>query len=110
MVDGPRRGEVWWIDFDPSIGSEIQKTRPAIVVSNDQANRVLNRFQVVPLTSNLKRFYAGNALVTVSGRQSRAMADQLYTAARQRFGRRLGRLSEDDMLAVDDAIRIQLAL
>lgn len=96
--------------FDPSLGSEVQKTRPAVVVSNDEANRNLSRFQVVPLTSNLKRLYAGNAVVTVSGRQSRAMADQLNTAARQRFARRLGRLSEDDMLAVDDAIRVQLAL
>lgn len=96
--------------FDPSLGSEVQKTRPAVVVSNDEANRNLSRFQVVPLTSNLNRLYAGNAVVTVSGRQSRAMADQLNTAARQRFARRLGRLSEDDMLAVDDAIRVQLAL
>ncbi|MEQ7155639.1 type II toxin-antitoxin system PemK/MazF family toxin [Brevundimonas aurifodinae] len=110
MADQPRRGDVWWVDFDPSVGTEVQKTRPAVVVSNDRANSALNRFQVVPLTTNLKKFYAGNAHVTISGRQSRAMADQLFTAARERFGRRLGRLSGDDMLSVDDAIRVQLAL
>jgi mRNA interferase MazF len=110
MTDWPRRGEVWWVDFDPSIGGEIQKTRPAVVVSNDVANRVLNRFQVVPLTSSIERVYAGNALVTVAGRTSKAVADQLFTAARQRFGRQLGRLSEDDLFAVEDAIRLQLAL
>ena len=110
MTNWLRRGDVWWVDFDPSIGTEIQKTRPAVIVSNDQANRALSRFQVVPLTTNLKKFYAGNALVMISGRKSRAMADQLFTADRERFGRQLGRLSEEDILAVDDAIRVQLAL
>lgn len=110
MTDWPRRGEVWWVDFDPSIGGEIQKTRPAIVVSSDAANRVLNRVQVVPLTSNTERVYAGNAVVVVAGRQSKALGDQLFTASKLRLGRRLARLSEDDLLAVEDAIRVQLGL
>jgi mRNA-degrading endonuclease toxin of MazEF toxin-antitoxin module len=46
-----RRGEVWWIAFDPSVGGEIQKTRPALIVSNNAANAALNRLIVVPLTS-----------------------------------------------------------
>ena len=52
-----RRGEVWWINFDPSVGGEICKTRPTVIISNNAANEHLNRVQVVPLTSNVDRVY-----------------------------------------------------
>ena len=52
-----KRGEVWWINFDPSIVGEIRKQRPAVIVSNDAANHYLNRVQVVPITSNVDKLY-----------------------------------------------------
>lgn len=51
-----KRGEVWWVEFDPSVGSEIKKPRPAVIVSNDAANRNIARVVVLPLTSNTGRF------------------------------------------------------
>lgn len=51
------RGEVWWVSFDPSLGGEIQKTRPAVIVSINASNRTLNRLQVVPVTSRTGRVY-----------------------------------------------------
>lgn len=104
------RGEVWWVEFDPAVGSEIRKTRPGVIVSNDSANRNLSRVIVLPLTSNTARLYPGEALVSIEGATSKAMADQLMTADKVRLKSRLGTLSKVDMLAVDDAMRVQLAL
>ena len=63
----PPRGEVWWVAFDPSLGGEIRKTRPPVVVGNDLANRALNRVQVVPLISNVGSLYPSEGLCQVAG-------------------------------------------
>ncbi|MCP4820986.1 MAG: type II toxin-antitoxin system PemK/MazF family toxin, partial [Shimia sp.] len=80
-----KRGEVWWVEFDPSVGSEIRKKRPAVIVSNDAANRNLARVVVVPLTSNTGRLYPSEAVVTAGGQSSKAMADQIMAADKSRL-------------------------
>jgi len=111
-VSGPaiRRGEIWWVRFDPSLGGEIYKTRPAVVVSNDRFNSSSNRIQVVPLTSSEKRLYLFEAYVMVRGRQNKAMADQIRTIAKERLGEKMGHVTIEEMKAIEKAIRVQLAL
>ena len=104
------RGEIYWVAFDPSLGGEIQKTRPAIVISNNAANLALNRVQVVPITSKADRVYPGEALINVRGEKRKALANQLATASKLRFGDKLGVLDSEDMARVEAAIGIQLAL
>jgi mRNA interferase MazF len=105
-----QRGEMWWVDFNPSIGGEIQKVRPAIIVSNDLANKVLNRVQVVPTTSNIAKCFPCEAYVEVDGKMSKAMADQLATVSKLRLKTRIGTISEQSMLDLVRAIKVQLDL
>jgi mRNA interferase MazF len=105
-----KRGEVWWIDFEPAVGGEVRKKRPAVIVSNDAANKYLNRLQIVPLTNAVDRLYPSEAPVSVGGKRHKAMADQLMTVSKLRLQNRVGRLSKIDMGAVGQAIKVQLDL
>ncbi len=105
-----KRGEVWWINFDPSIGGEIRKQRSVVIVSNDAANQFLNRIQVVPLTSSVGKLYPSETYVTFRGKRAKAMADQLTTVSKKRLINPAGSISSTEMEGIGQAITIQMDL
>ena len=105
-----KRGEVWWVNFDPSVGEEIRKKRPAVIVSNDVSNKYLKRVQVVPLSSNVTKIYPGEAKIRFEGKDSKVMGDQLTTVSKLRFINKSGKVSQKDMDKIEKAIKIQLDL
>ena len=114
-----RRGEIRLIDFDPARGSEANKRRPAVIVSNDRANAATERLgrsliTVVPVTSNVARVYAFQALLPSSATglrvDSKAQAEQVRSVSVERVGPAIGRVPADLMLDVDDALRTHLQL
>jgi len=104
-----RWSEVWWVRLDPST-SGARRKRLAIIVSNDAANKFLNRVQIVPLTSGKGRLYPSEARVTLVGKRCKAMADQLATVSKSRLSACVGRLTPDDMQRVGEAVKVQLGL
>lgn len=105
-----KRGEVWWVNFDPSVGGEIRKKRPAVIISNNAANQFLNRVQVVPLTSSVDKLYPSESYVTIRGKKAKAMADQLTTVSKKRLINQAGTVSKTELEGLKRAITIQLDL
>jgi mRNA interferase MazF len=114
-----RRGDVVTVDLNPIVGSESDKIRPAVVVSNDAANETATRLgrgviTVVPVTSNVARVYPFQVLLparqTGLGRDSKAQAEQVRSVAVQRIGKTVGRLTPTVMMELDEALRVHLGL
>jgi len=110
MSRAPRRGDVYWVNLDPVVGTEIRKTRPAVVVSNDSCNRYGARIVVLPVTSNVDSLYPGEAMVEVKGKRGRALGDQIRSIDKSRLKARVARLTADEMSRVDEALAITLGL
>ncbi|WP_354531811.1 type II toxin-antitoxin system PemK/MazF family toxin [Nakamurella sp. UYEF19] len=114
-----RRGEIRLVDLDPVRGSEANKQRPAVVVSNDRANSVAQRLgrgvvTVVPLTSNVARVFPFQVLIPadIVGLRvaSKAQAEQVRSVAVERVGPSLGLLQASLLAEIDDALRLHLDL
>ena len=114
-----RRGDIVVVSLDPVRGSESNKNRPAVIVSNDAANTTATRLRrgvitVVPVTSNVARVYPFQVLLpavqTGLSRDSKAQAEQVRSVAVERIGERMGRLPAAIMDQLDEALRVHLAL
>jgi mRNA interferase MazF len=110
MKRAPRRGEIYWVALDPALGTEIRKTRPAVIVSNDSCNRYGSRVVVIPVTSNVDSLYPGEARIQIRGSAARVLGDQLRSIDKSRLRTRVGALNREELLDVEEAMRITLGL
>lgn len=114
-----RRGEIWLVDFEPARGSEADKRRPAVIISNDGANARAERLgrgvlTVVPITSKIDRTYSFQVVLPAAEtglqRDSKAQGEQVRSVTIERLGPRLGSVPPALMAAIDEALRLHLAL
>ncbi|MGD0777535.1 MAG: type II toxin-antitoxin system PemK/MazF family toxin [Candidatus Solibacter sp.] len=89
MVNRPRRDEVWLVSLDPTQGSEIQKTRPCLVVSPNEANEYLRTVIIAPMTTT-ERPYPTRIGITFQSTRGQVALDQIRAVDRQRLVRKLG--------------------
>ena len=110
MSRPPRRGEVYWVALDPVIGTEIRKTRPAVIVSNDSCNRYGTRVVVLPITRNVDSVFPGEALITIKGKRGRALGDQIRSIDKSRLKARVGTVTPAEMVRLEEALAVTLGL
>jgi len=104
------RGDVFWVNLDPTIGSEVKKTRPAVIISNDAQNKVGQRFIVAPVTSTTYKVYLFEVIVQIGTQKSKAMLDQIRTIDSQRLGPKIATLTIEEIREIDNSLRLVLSL
>jgi mRNA interferase MazF len=106
----PKRGEIYWVEFDPSVGKETQKTRPGLIVSNDIGNEVSDIVMIAPITSKIDRLYPVEVKITLDGKQGKIMLNQCKAVDKSRLKAKLGSIDSDTMKSAEEAIKIVFAL
>ncbi len=110
MPISPRRGDVWWVQLDPTRGSEIQKTRPCIVVTTDVVNARRRTVVIVPLSSSPRASPPLLIAVRSLGTPAVAVLDQIRAVAKERLQGKLGAISTDEFETIEDGLREVLEL
>ena len=110
MINFPKRGEIYWVNLDPTVGSEINKIRPALVISNDSGNEYSQRIIVAPITSSVKKVYPFEVKIEIAGKESKVLLDQLRSIDKQRLSKKLSVLDYDTVNLVNKALKIALDL
>ena len=115
-MDGryPRHGEIWLTALDPVFGSEIGKTRPAVVISNDRNNQFADTATIVPITSKIERIFPYEALLPAKETglplDSKAKTDHIRTIAKRRLLKKIGQVPAARLDEIKRAVQIHLAL
>lgn len=114
MKNFPERGEIHLVCLDPTIGSEINKTRPALIISNDINNQAAKTVTVIPITSNIEKVYPFETLLSSqeSGlpKNSKVKCNQIRTVDKKRLVKSIGKVSIEKIKEVEDSLLIHLGM
>lgn len=109
-----KRGNIYLANLDPTVGNEINKTRPVVVISNDINNEYSNTVTVLPITSNVNKIYPFEVFIKNGvgnlPKDSKIKADQIRTIDRTRLIREIGSLPIEIVEQIEEAVRIHLLL
>ena len=106
----PKRGDIYWVDLDPTVGVETKKTRPALVLSNDIANEVSHILMIGPITSKVHKVYPFEVLVEIEGKPGKVMLNQSRAVDKTRLRKKITSIDHKTMLQVEDALKIVFGL
>lgn len=110
MDEFPKRGEVYWVSLDPTLGSEIKKKRRGVILSNDSSNKYSPRVIIGPIASSIERIYPFEAKINMTDRISKVLLDQIRSIDKKRLGKRICLLTVDEMYDIEKALKITLGL
>lgn len=104
--DYPQRGDIFWVKLDPTIGSEIAKTRPAVILSNNIANELSRRVIIAPITSKMTKIFPFEAPIELHGKKGKVLLDQLRTIDKMRLGKRISNCDIDTLNYIEEALLV----
>lgn len=110
MKSYPKRGEVYWVNLDPTIGSEIKKTRPGLIISNNIANQFSSRVIILPITSKTKKIYPFEVALTLAEKNGKVMVDQIRAVDKKRLGKKIAMCDLSTLDEINKNLKFTLEL
>jgi mRNA interferase MazF len=108
--DFPKRGSIYWVNLDPTVGAETKKTRPCLIVSCDTGNKNSPLVMVAPITSKVHKVYPFEAALHVKDKACKVMLNQARALDKSRLGKKMGEVHLEEMWSVDKAIAVVFGL
>jgi mRNA interferase MazF len=110
QADFPKRGEIYWVNLDPTVGGETKKRRPALVVSNDIGNELSSVIMVAPITSKIRQVYPFEVKISLTGKPGKIMLNQCRAVDKSRLNGKIDSTDRETMTSVEEAIKIVFGL
>jgi mRNA interferase MazF len=110
MRNFPKRGEIYWANLDPTVGTEINKKRPCLIISRDEGNEVTSRVTVAAITSSVKTVYPFQVRIRTNNKEGKVLLNQIRTIDKQRLEGKITSLDKETMHQVDKALKVALSL